>query len=63
MCGAVPNWLTMVVVAKLACKRRSRAQYEPKPCKRFTKRMLLNAKFIAHLSDCDAGKSVVIYRR
>ena len=34
----------------------------PKPCKRFSKRIPLNAKFVAHLPDCEACKAVVIFR-
>jgi hypothetical protein len=34
-------------------------QSEPKPCKRFEKRMLLNAKFVAHLPACGACMKVV----
>jgi hypothetical protein len=57
----------MVVVAKLACARRSRedsanlAQCEPKPCERFAKWMLLNANVIAHLADCEGYKGVVAH--
>ena len=34
-------------------------QSEPKSCKRFEKRMLLNAKFVAHLPACGACMKVV----
>jgi hypothetical protein len=34
---------------------------EPKPCKRYAKRMLLTAKFIAHMPSCDACKAVVAH--
>jgi hypothetical protein len=34
-------------------------QSEPKPCERHAKRMLLNAKFVAHLPACGACMKVV----
>jgi hypothetical protein len=34
-------------------------QSEPKPCKRYAKRMLLNARFVAHLSACNVCMGVL----
>jgi hypothetical protein len=33
----------------------------PKPCKRFSKRIPVNDKFIAHLPECEACRAVVEY--
>ena len=33
---------------------------EPKPCKKYAKRMLLTAKFIVHLPGCNACKKVLV---
>jgi hypothetical protein len=39
------------------------AYSEPKPCKRYSKRIPLNGKFLAHLPGCDACRRLVLYLR
>lgn len=34
---------------------------EPRPCKQYEKKMLLDAKFIAHVPSCEACQGVVAY--
>jgi hypothetical protein len=34
---------------------------EPKPCARFSKRIPLNEKFLAHLPNCAACKAVILH--
>ena len=44
---------------KLARRSENDNQSEPRPCERYARRMLLNAKFITRMSSCDACKAVV----
>jgi hypothetical protein len=34
---------------------------EPRPCKRFAKRFVSNARLLAHLPDCDECRPTMLY--
>jgi len=40
---------------------RPQAVPEPRPCRRFAKRFVLNARLLAHLPDCEACRTTVLY--
>jgi len=61
MCLACPTAQDRRTCDTLSSYTQRMAEPMPKSCKRFSKRMPMNARFLAHLPTCEASKAVLAY--